>query len=67
MAGDDDNKYKSNDTFSIKRIYAEISDSLPPGLTIGRIVTIFSLGVLFLFLLMQIIHIVEGKGVQKDF
>ena len=67
MAGDDENKYtKSKNTFSVKRICSEISETLPPGLTIGRIVTIFSLGVIFLFLLMQIIHIIEGKGVKES-
>jgi hypothetical protein len=62
----DDNKYsKSKNTFNVKRIFAEISETLPPGLTIGRLVTIFSLGIFFLFLLMQIIYIIEGKGVKE--
>ncbi len=66
MAKDDENKYaKSKNTLSVKRICADISETLPAGLTIGRIITIFSLGVLFLFLLMQIIHIIEGKGVKE--
>jgi hypothetical protein len=64
--GDIDNKYtKSNSILSVKRIFSEISETLPPGLTIGRIVTIFLLGVLVLFLLMQIIHIIEGKGAKE--
>ena len=62
MAGDDEKKYKSGDTFSINLMFTEIPKPLPPRGTNGRRVTIFSIGILFLFLLMLIIHMIEGKS-----
>ena len=50
---------------SLKRMFTEINKTLPPGLSINRILLIFFLGIALLFVLMQIIYVIEGKTVKK--
>jgi hypothetical protein len=51
----------ANWTKGFKRMCADINSTLPPGLTVQRLLLIFGLGIAFLFALMHIVVLLDGK------